>query len=94
MVESEYLITDWSGIASEYIFGTNRKVIFVDTPQKINNNEFQNFKLDSFENIIRYKFGEIITKNNLLRIVNIIKDKENLQINDHYLADYIIILKK
>ena len=94
LVESEYLITDWSGIASEYIFGTNRKVIFVDTPQKINNSEFQNFKLDSFENIIRYKFGEIITKDNFIKIKNIIKNKENLQINDYYLADYIYNIER
>ena len=94
LVESEYLITDWSGIASEYIFGTNRKVIFIDTPQKINNHEFQNFKLDSFENIIRYKFGEIITKHNLIKVVNIIKDNENLQISDHYLSDCIYNIEK
>lgn len=30
--EADLLVTDWSGIAYEYAFATNKPVLFVDTP--------------------------------------------------------------
>ena len=31
------MISDWSGVAIEYAFAFEKPVLFIDTPQKINN---------------------------------------------------------
>ena len=38
-------MTDWSGIAYEYAFTTKKPVLFVDTPMKVMNPEYQ--KIDT-----------------------------------------------
>ena len=43
--EADLLVTDWSGIAYEYAFTTNKPVLFVDTPMKVMNPEYQ--KIDT-----------------------------------------------
>ena len=43
--EADLLVTDWSGIAYEYAFATNKPVLFVDTPMKVMNPEYQ--KIDT-----------------------------------------------
>ena len=37
--EADLLVTDWSGIAYEYAFTTNKPVLFVDTPMEVMNPE-------------------------------------------------------
>lgn len=41
MDQSDVLITDWSGIAYEYAFRTKRPVVFVDTPMKVINPDWE-----------------------------------------------------
>ncbi|WP_337537070.1 YidC/Oxa1 family membrane protein insertase, partial [Waltera sp.] len=43
--EADLLVTDWSGIAYEYAFTTKKPVLFVDTPMKVMNPEYQ--KIDT-----------------------------------------------
>ncbi len=43
--EADMMITDWSGIAYEYAFTTCKPVLFIDTPMKIMNPEYQ--KIDT-----------------------------------------------
>ena len=38
------MISDWSGSAYEFAFGTLKPVIFVDVPKKVNNPEYIKFK--------------------------------------------------
>lgn len=39
--EADLLITDWSGITYEYAFTTLRPVLFIDTPMKVMNPEYE-----------------------------------------------------
>ena len=39
--DADILITDWSGIAYEYAFTTKRPVIFINTPMKVVNPEWE-----------------------------------------------------
>lgn len=55
--ESEILITDWSGIAFEYAFGTERPVIFINTPMKVNNINYKQIGIDPLEVKLRKKIG-------------------------------------
>ena len=38
---ADVLITDWSGIAYEYAFKTKRPVVFIDTPMKVINPDWE-----------------------------------------------------
>ena len=49
MHAADVLITDWSGIAFEYAFGTERPVLFIDTPMKINNPEYDRLGIEPLE---------------------------------------------
>ena len=37
---ADVLISDWSGIAFEYAFATQKPVLFIDTPMKVSNPEY------------------------------------------------------
>ena len=43
MEKSEFLLTDWSGIAFEFAYAFKRPVVFLDAPKKILNTDFARF---------------------------------------------------
>lgn len=45
MDQADVLITDWSGIAYEYAFKTKHPVVFIDTPMKVINPEWEKINL-------------------------------------------------
>jgi hypothetical protein len=57
---SSLMISDWSGAAYEYALGTLRPVLFVDTPQKIFNEDWVSVGLPSFEESMRDEVGELV----------------------------------
>lgn len=57
---SECMVTDWSGAGIEYAFALGRPVFYVDTPQKINNPEWQRIGMRGAEDQIRGKIGSVI----------------------------------
>jgi len=54
---ADILITDWSGIAFEYAFGTERPVLFINTPKKIHNDEYDKLGLEPIEIKLRNIIG-------------------------------------
>ena len=44
LLEADLLITDWSGISWEYAFTTLKPILFINTPMKIMNPEYQRIK--------------------------------------------------
>jgi YidC/Oxa1 family membrane protein insertase len=68
LVEADILITDRSGIALEYAFGTYRPVLFVDTPLKISNPNWQNIAVEPIENFLRSRIGISILPDQLSAI--------------------------
>ena len=58
--EAEVLITDWSGIALEYAFATERPVLFIDVPPKINNPRYAELGIVPLEVRLRSVIGETI----------------------------------
>lgn len=57
VMEADLLITDWSGISWEYAFTTKRPVLYIDTPMKILNPEYQKIKTVSISIMLRDKIG-------------------------------------
>jgi len=54
---SDLVISDWSGTAYEFAFVTKKPVIFIDTPQKINNPEYDVIEAKPLEIILRNEIG-------------------------------------
>lgn len=64
------LITDWSGIAYEYAFTTKKPVIFIDTPMKIMNPEYEKIGITPFNVWTRNEIGQVIKQDK----INTLKD--------------------
>lgn len=54
------LISDWSGAAFSFAFGIERPVLFIDTPKKINNLDFDKFTSRPAEIALREELGEVL----------------------------------
>jgi YidC/Oxa1 family membrane protein insertase len=54
------MITDWSGIAYEYAFTTCKPVLFIDTPMKIMNPEYQKIDTVPINIWMREEIGAIL----------------------------------
>ena len=62
------MISDWSGAAFEYALGTLRPVLFIDTPQKLFNEEWQAVGLPAFEAGMRSEVGRVVGPDDLTAI--------------------------
>jgi YidC/Oxa1 family membrane protein insertase len=54
---ADILITDWSGIAYEYSFTTLKPTLFIDTPMKVMNPDYQDIDVEPFDVVIRNEIG-------------------------------------
>ncbi|MFA5675934.1 MAG: membrane protein insertase YidC [Christensenellales bacterium] len=62
---SDIVISDWSGTAYEFAFVTNKPVIFINTPPKINNPEYDAIEAKPLEISLRSEIGIQIEQNEL-----------------------------
>jgi YidC/Oxa1 family membrane protein insertase len=68
LLEADALVTDWSGAALEYAFGTERPAIFIDVPRKVNNDAYEELEIEPFEVTMRHHTGVIIAPEDIPRI--------------------------
>ena len=59
-LRADVMVSDWSGAATEFAFSLGKPVVFLDTPQKIRNPEWQAIGLPAFEDFIRHEVGTVI----------------------------------
>jgi hypothetical protein len=59
-MEADLMVSDWSGAAFEYALGTQRPVLFVDVPPKINNPNWQQLGITPFEDRMRNEVGMVV----------------------------------
>jgi len=71
-LEADLLITDWSGVALEYAFGTERPVIFIDMPRKIMNEKYTELDIEPFEAYVRNKIGVVVSAEELDHLSDIV----------------------
>ena len=62
------MVSDWSGAALEYAFGTLKPVLFIDVERKVNNQAYAELDIEPFESFIRDQIGEVVSPNNLAGI--------------------------
>ncbi len=74
MLKTHVLVTDWSGSAFSFAFGFERPVLFVDTPPKINNVDFQRYASVPVEISLRNEIGAVIGPDELARASHVVED--------------------
>ena len=71
ILKADVLITDTSGIALEYAFGTERPVLFIDVPPKVKNENFRKLGIEPLELVLRPIIGVILSPRDLGSIENV-----------------------
>lgn len=74
---ADLLITDWSNVGYEFCFTTTKPALFIHTPMKIMNPEYEKINIESFASRIRNKIGRAIMPNEIESINNVILDLLN-----------------
>ena len=70
---SDILISDWSGSALEYAFGLERPVIYIDTPRKINNKDYDSIPFDPVEVALRSQLGSVVSVDDILTVPELVE---------------------
>ena len=87
---ADLLITDWSGIAYEYFCCTKRPVLFINTPMKVMNPEYQRIDVVPSNIEIRNVVGKSVELNEIESIPEIMEDMlKNLDDYERIISDYL-----
>ena len=73
LFKADVLISDYSGVSLEYALGTNRPVLFLDVPLKINNDRYQEIELPPLELDVRSEIGIILSPDEIDQVPRIIE---------------------
>ena len=68
------VITDWSAIAYEFSFTTDKPSLFVDTEMKVVNKDYDKIKLKPFDITARNTIGKSVSKEQTKHIASVIDD--------------------
>lgn len=69
---ADVLITDWSGIAYEYSFTTLKPTLFIDTPMKVMNPDYEEIGITPFDVIVRNQVGISVNPDEVKDIHNVV----------------------
>lgn len=95
--EADVLITDWSGIAYEYSFVTGKPTVFIDTPVKIFNPEYEKIGIEPMEITLRDKIGIRMKPDALDGLSEKLKElsrqedryrEQNFRLREQYIANF------
>lgn len=70
---ADLMITDWSGIAAEYCFATQRPAVFINTKIKACNNSWQNLGITPIEICLRNEIGVAVDKDQMGEMKTIVQ---------------------
>lgn len=74
LLEADLLITDWSGTSQEYAYTTLRPVLFINTPMKVMNPEYQRIKEIPLEIKMRSTLGKSLDLNQLDQVPAMVEE--------------------
>ena len=77
MDRSDILVTDWSGIACEFSFTTGKPCIFIDTPMKIINPDYEKTGLVPTEISFRNRLGKSFSLDKIRDVPSTVYDMLN-----------------
>lgn len=67
---ADLMVSDWSGVALEYAFCTERPVVFIDAPRKVSSVDLLKLNLPAVEESLRSEVGVIVDVNGLQAGIN------------------------
>ena len=73
VMESDILITDWSDISWEFAFVTKHPVLFIDSPMKVMNQEYDRIKTKPINITLRNVIGRSVKPDDLSGVNDLIK---------------------
>ena len=91
LFKADVLISDYSGVSLEYALGTERPVLFLDVPLKINNDRYTELDLPILEIEVRSRIGIVLSPHHLEQVPQTI---ETLKADRAEYKDHIIKLRK
>ena len=65
LFKADVLISDYSGVSLEYALGTNRPVLFLEVPSKINNDRYKDLEMPVLELETRSQIGMVLSPDDL-----------------------------
>ncbi len=65
---ADVLVTDWSSIAFEYAFSTLKPVLFINTPMKVVNPDYEELETRPIDLVLRDKVGISLGQDELARV--------------------------
>jgi len=74
LLRANVLISDYSGVALEYAFGTERPVLFMDVPIKIGNQRYRELGIEPLELSLRSEIGVVVSPKDLESVPQVISD--------------------
>jgi YidC/Oxa1 family membrane protein insertase len=89
--KADVLISDWSGVAIEYAFGTERPVLFIDLPRKVHNPEYEKIGVVPIEVSLRDEIGQVIDVEDIPNAARIVS---NFLANRKVYKDQIVNARK
>ena len=89
--QSDILITDWSGIAYEYSFTTLKPCLFINTPMKIMNPDYQDIDIVPFDLKVRNQIGIALELDEIKKIA---EASEKLLHDEVFSKDSIKMLRE
>jgi hypothetical protein len=73
-LSSDVMISDWSGAATEYAFALQKPVIYVNTPQKIRNPDWEAVGRPPFEEAIRHEIGRVVEPSDVATVPSLVDE--------------------
>ena len=68
------LITDWSSISYEYSFSTLKPTLYINTPMKVMNPEYDKIECKPYDITIRDKIGKELNMDEINKCGNIVEE--------------------
>lgn len=79
IMDADLIVTDWSSIAFEYTIVTNRPCLFINTPMKVLNEDWNKFGIEPIEVTLRDKIGVSINLDEFDNIISKINSLNNIK---------------
>lgn len=92
--EANMMITDWSGIAYEYAYTTCKPVLFIDTPMKVMNPEYERINVEPINIWMREKIGRVLKLQDIGKISDTVAEMFDEASDyhdkiDHFVHEYV-----
>ncbi len=74
LYDSDVVISDWSGTAYEFAFITKKPVLFVDTPPKVNNEDYGLLTVEPLEISLRDQIGRRVAMADMAAVPQMLRE--------------------